>query len=141
MKRHIDKGENSIFVSKAKGGKNRLVTISDKLKKHLKESIPWKKKIGESVNPEAFLFTSERSEKMTLSAVQKRFKKWAKLAGLNPRYSIHSARHTYGTILYHLTKDLRLVQNQLGHSSSKITEVYTDVLDEDIQRAVNLLYV
>jgi len=36
---HIGKGESSIFVSKGKGGKNRLVTISEKLKKHLKEFI------------------------------------------------------------------------------------------------------
>ena len=58
---HIGKGESSIFVSRGKGGKNRLVTISEKLKKHLKEFISWKKKTGESVDPEAFLFASERS--------------------------------------------------------------------------------
>jgi len=117
-----------------------LVTISQKLKKHFKEFISWKKKIGESVGPEAFLSVSERSEKMALSAVQKRFKKWAKLADLNPRYSIHSARHTYGTMLYRLTKDLRLVHKQLGHNSSQIIEVYADLLDEDVEKAVNLLY-
>jgi integrase len=44
-------------------------------------------------------------------------------------------------MLHRLTKDLRLVQKQLGHSSSQITEVYADVLDEDIEKAINLLYV
>lgn len=53
---HIAKGESSIFVSKGKGGKNRLVTISDKLKKHLKEFIFWKKKISESGRSRGFSF-------------------------------------------------------------------------------------
>ncbi|MBU4502957.1 MAG: site-specific integrase, partial [Nanoarchaeota archaeon] len=137
---HIGKGENSVFVSRGKGNKSRLVTISEKLKKHLKEFISWKKRVGEPVNPDNYLFISERSPKMTLSAIQKRFKCWIKACGLNTQYSIHSARHTYGTMLYRATKDLRMVQKQLGHSSSRITEVYADVLDEDVEKAVNLLY-
>ncbi len=78
---HINKGENSIFVLKGKGGKNRLVTISEKLKKHLKGFISWKKRVGEPVDPDDYLFTSERSPKMTLSAIQKRFKCWIKACG------------------------------------------------------------
>jgi len=138
---HIDKGENALFVAKGKGDKSRLVMISEKLKKHLKEFISWKKKAGEPVGSEDYLFVSERSPKMTLSAIQKRFKHWSKACGLKTQYSIHSARHTYGTMLYRATKDLRMVQKQLGHSSSKITEVYADVLAEDVEKAVNLLYV
>ena len=93
---HIGRGESSIFVFKGKGSKDRLVAISDKLKKHLKSFILWKKGIREAVTPESYLFTTERRSKMSLSAIQKRFKKCSKAAGLNSRYSIHSARHTYG---------------------------------------------
>jgi len=137
---HIGKGENSVFVENGKGKKDRLVKIGEKLKKHLKEYISWKKKVGELVDPDNYLFISERSPKMTLSAIQKRFKYWAKACGLKPHYSIHSARHTYGTMLYRNTKDLRMVQKQLGHSSCQVTEVYADVLDEDVEKAVNALY-
>ena len=138
---HVGKGESAVLVSNGKGGKSRLVMIGEKLKKHLKEYVAWKKQQGEPADPDAFLFISERSDRMTLSAVQKRFKLWARLAGLNPRYSIHSARHTYGTMLYRNTKDLRMVQKQLGHSNCRITEVYADVLAEDVEKAVNALYV
>ena len=137
---HIGKGENSIFVENGKGKKDRLVKIGEKLKKHLKEYISWKKKARESVDPDDYLFITERSPKMTLSAIQKRFKHWTKACGLKAHYSIHSARHTYGTMLYRNTKDLRMVQKQLGHSSCQVTEVYADVLDEDVEKAVNLLY-
>lgn len=137
---HVGKGESAVFVENGKGNKNRLVTVGEKLKRHLKEYISWKKKSGEEVTKESYLFISERGPKMTLSAIQKRFKYWMKVAGLKMEYSIHSARHTYGTMLYRSTKDLRMVQKQLGHSSSQVTEVYADVLKEDVEEAVNALY-
>ena len=138
---HTGKGESSIFVENGKGSKLRLVMIGDKLKKHLKEYISWKKTAGEPIQGEEYLFMSERSPRMTLSAVQKRFKHWTRVAGLKEHYSIHSARHTYGTMLYRSTKDLRMVQKQLGHSSCQVTEVYADVINEDTEKAVNTLYV
>ena len=138
---HIGKGERSLFIENGKGSKSRLVIIGEKLKKHLKEYIIWKKRAGEPADPKDYLFRSERSSKMTLSALQKRFKHWAQVAGLKDHYSIHSARHTYGTMLYRTTKDLRMVQKQLGHSSCQVTEVYADVLNEDTEKAVNKLYI
>jgi len=138
---HVGKGENSVFIKQGKGNKSRLVFIGEKLKKHLKGYIAWKKRVGESTNSEDYLFVSERSPKMTLSAIQKRFKYWIGVAGLKSCYSIHSARHTYGTMLYRNTKDLRMVQKQLGHSSCQVTEVYADVINEDTEKAVNALYV
>jgi len=138
---HIGKGESAIFVRNGKGSKSRLVLIGEKLKKHLKEYLRWGKEVGEPVGEEDYLFSSERGPKMTLSAIQKRFKHWVKAAGIKRAYSIHSARHTYGTMLYRETKDLRMVQKQLGHSSCQVTEVYADVLNEDTEKAVNALYV
>ena len=137
---HVGKGENAIFVFEGKGKKSRLIKIGEKLKRHLKDFILWKKSVYEPTTPESYLFKSERNSKMQLSAIQKCFKTWAKQAGLKSRYSIHSLRHTYGTMMYRMSKDLRMVQKQLGHSSCRITEVYADVLSEDTERVVNALY-
>ncbi len=137
---HIGKSESAIFVKNGKGQKDRLVRIGENLKKHLKEFIAWKKSINEPTGEVDYLFMSERGPRMGLSAFQKRFKHWGKAAGLPAHYSVHSARHTYGTMLYRNTKDLRMVQKQLGHSSCQVTEVYADVLDEDMEKAVNALY-
>lgn len=38
--------------------------------------------------------------------------------------SIHSARHWYGTNIYRITKDIRLVQEMMGHSSPATTAIY-----------------
>ena len=138
---HVGKGESAIFVAKGKGDKSRLVMIGEKLKRHLKDFLAWKRTHYEPCQPDDYLFKSERNHKMTLSAIQKAFKYWAVASGLKSQYSIHSMRHTYGTMLYRTTKDLRMVQKQLGHSSCRVTEVYADVLREDVEKAVNALYV
>lgn len=136
---HVGKGESALFVHKGKGDKSRLVMIEEKLKKHLRDFLTWKQEF-EPIDTTLYLFVSERSPKMSLSAIEKRFKHCAHAAGLSSHYSIHSMPHTYGTMLYRNTKDLRMVQKQLGHSSCQVTEVYADVLREDVEKAVNLLY-
>jgi integrase len=58
---------------------------------------------------------------------------------LNPKYSIHSARHTYGTHLYHATKNLRYVQKQLGHSNITMTSIYADILPSENGKLANMI--
>ena len=87
-----------------------------------------------------YLFRSERSQKMTTTAIQKVFKFWAKKAGLSSHYSVHSLRHTYAVRLYKSSgNNLRLVQKLLGHSSISTTQVYADVVESDVQEAVDKL--
>ena len=128
----IEKGHSHILIRQGKGNKSRLVTIGESLKNHLRRYQ--KERKTKSPN----LFTSERSERMTTSAIQKVVKKAMKLAGLPPNYSVHSLRHTYATLLYKSSgNNLRLVQQQLGHSSVQTTTVYANVMSEDVERAVN----
>ncbi len=128
---HLDYKQSSIEVKNGKGGKRRVVRIGAKLKTHLKKYLT-----KTSLNS-AYLFASCRGDKLTRSAIQKIFKKYAKAAGLPPHLSIHSCRHYYGTKLYKSSNNnLRLVQKQLGHSSVVTTQVYADVMDEDVEKAL-----
>ena len=129
---YIYKGHSHIYVRQGKGNKSRLVTVGDSLKKHLK------KYLKERTSKNSTLFDSERSDRMTTSAIQKVVKKAMKHAGLPSHYSIHSLRHTYATLLYKSSgNNLRLVQQQLGHSSVQTTTVYANVMAEDVEMAVN----
>jgi len=58
---------------------------------------------------------------------------------LNPHYSIHSARYTYGTHLYHTTQNLRYVQKQLGHSNITMTSLYAGVMPSENGRLANMI--
>ena len=128
----IEKGHSHIHVRQGKGNKSRLITIGESLRKHLRQYIKERK----SQNP--ILFASERSDHMTTSAIQKVVKRAMKVAGLPSHYSVHSLRHTYATLLYKSSgNNLRLVQQQLGHSSVQTTTVYANVMAEDVEIAVN----
>ena len=128
----IEKGHSHIHVRQGKGNKSRLITIGDSLKNHIRQYLKERKAKSHH------LFTSERSDKMTTSAIQKVVKKAMKLAGLPQHYSVHSLRHTYATLLYRSSgNNLRLVQQQLGHSSVQTTTVYANVMSEDVEKAVN----
>jgi len=54
-------------------------------------------------------------------------------------YSIHSARHTYATLLLAKSNSLRFVQKQLGHASIAMTSLYADVLPEMNQTLANAI--
>ena len=93
----------------------------------------------ESTVPEAPLFAGRGGNHPTTTALQISFKKAIEKAELNPKYSIHSARHTYGTHLYHATKNLRYVQKQLGHSNITMTSIYADILPSENGKLANMI--
>ncbi len=67
------------------------------------------------------------------------FETAVKGAGL-PKYSIHACRHSFGTYLYQKTKNLRMVQKQLGHVNIATTQVYADVTPEEMSNGIQGLW-
>lgn len=134
----LDPGQGSLIVRHGKGGKERSVHIGEPLRRHLQEFLSWKALVGEPTDPGSFLFLSPRGGPLTRQAVYLMFKRYAKKAGLPARFTIHSCRHTYASLLYRASRyNLRLVQKQLGHASIRTTQVYADVLPQDAFEAVN----
>jgi integrase/recombinase XerD len=82
------------------------------------------------------LWPSERSERLTLSAVGRSFPRFRQLAGLPPELSLHALRHSYTTHLLEAGYDPLFVQQQLGHSCASTTSLYTSVSSDFKQRVV-----
>ncbi|SQD92926.1 conserved protein of unknown function [Candidatus Bipolaricaulis anaerobius] len=134
----LEPGHSAIIVRRGKGGKERGVDIGQALRDHLREYIAWKRTAGEPVGPEDLLFLSPRGGPLTRQAVYLMFKRLARAVDLPSRFTIHSCRHTYASMLYRASRfNLRLVQKQLGHASIRTTQVYADVLSSDALEAVN----
>jgi site-specific recombinase XerD len=113
----IDFEEQTIRI-KGKGGKIRTVFVDPET---LREMEPF---IGNRI--EGPLFVGQQGHHISPRTVQHLFEKYAP-EGITP----HKIRHSYASELFRRSKNLRVVQENLGHSSIKTTEIYlhTD-LDE-----------
>jgi len=132
----------SLIVRRGKGGRKRLVRFNGAFKRHCTEYLSWKRTIGEPAGADhPLLLSSNTNNHLTTRAIEKAFKRVAAVAGLPSRYSIHCLRHTYACALYKAGGyNLRLVQKQLGHARIATTQVYADVMDPDVERALRRLY-
>jgi site-specific recombinase XerD len=128
---YFNNKENCLVVNCGKGGRKRDVYLDKKLVKHLQDYIKIKRNLWrESVDSDAPLFSGRGKCHYTTTVLEISFKKAIEKAELPKRYSIHSSRHTYATMLLAKTNNIRFTQKQLGHSSITMTSLYADVLPE-----------
>lgn len=130
----------SIYIRDGKGGYPRTIQIPANLRKHLKQFLRWKKEMQEPLNDNDFVFIGQRGA-WKACAIQQIVKKYLRQLNLYENgKSVHALRHSYAVQLYRQSKDIRAVQKQLGHASIQTTQIYADVLDEDIQDQIKNLW-
>ena len=129
---YIGYGRSDLVVRCGKGGKTRVVRIGPDLKRDLRWFIRWQAQQGE-MHPGDYLLRSQKSDRLSTSGIYRRWKKYC------PNHRLHDARHSHATALYSATKDLRLVQKQLGHSRPSITAIYADVADVQAREGVKAM--
>jgi site-specific recombinase XerD len=128
-----------ILVRRGKGGKRRLVPISTKLAMYLLAYVEWCWSAGLAMRGGDPLFRG-RGCHITRSAVHRIWKDALVQAGLSTGWGVHATRHSYAVEVYRKTKDLRLTQRLLGHSSPVVTTVYANLLDDDVRRGVEAVW-
>ena len=126
-----------------KGGRERLVPLTGAAVRAIgdwatvrEQSLP-KNAIARD-RAEAFLFPSSgKSGHMTRERFAQLLKQLAREAGLDStRISPHTLRHAFATHLLERGADLRAVQTLLGHADIATTQIYTHVLDAQMQQLV-----
>lgn len=125
----IDLGRGE-FSIRGKGGKIRVVFLSDNAKDALKAYI------GKREDIEEALFVGGRkkaTERLTPRQMQRLVKHYAIAAGVSGHVTPHSLRHFFATDLLLNGADLRSVQSLLGHSSITTTQVYTHLTDRQLK--------
>jgi len=137
---HMNGKDNYLIVQNGKGKRKRDVYLDTEIVGHLQEYLEIREKEWEEVIEEtAPLFSGRGGKHYTATALHISFKKAIEAAGLPRTFSIHSARHTYATLLLAKTNSLRFVQKQLGHASIAMTSLYADVLPEMNQTLANAI--
>jgi integrase/recombinase XerD len=125
---NIDSKRNIIFLKNAKGKKDRIVPLSPLILKMLREYYKIYK-------PKTYLFEGQNiSMPYDARSLQLILKQALEKTGIRKPVTLHWLRHSYATHLLESGTDLRYIQELLGHSSSKTTEIYTHVSTKSIQQ-------
>lgn len=108
-----------------KGGKERYIQISntavlDILRKYYEENEPEIKKSG-------YFFINNRGKRYTEQSIRLMLKKYTLKAGIQRKITPHMFRHSFATYLIEEGVDVSCVQQILGHSSIKTTQIYIHV--------------
>ena len=106
-----------------KGAKTRIVPVGRKACEAIRA---WLRERGALAGiDETALFVGRNGDRLKPRAVQLRIAYWARRAGLPSRVYPHLFRHSFATHLLESSKDLRGVQELLGHADISTTQVYT----------------
>jgi integrase/recombinase XerD len=124
----IDSKRNIVLLKNAKGKKDRIAPLSPKILEMLREYYTVCK-------PTTYLFEGQiRGRQYDSRSLQLILKQALQKTGINKPVTLHWLRHSFATHLLESGTDLRYIQELLGHSSSKTTEIYTHVSTKSIQQ-------
>ena len=121
---------------KGKGRKVRVVPVGevalDALERYLRES---RSRLLKDPALDDHVFLSRTGRPLSSSDVQRRLARYLARAGAPRGTSPHTLRHSFATHLLEGGADLRVIQEMLGHSSLRTTQVYTHVSAAHLRRA------
>ena len=118
---HVDSKRNLLIIKQSKGRKDRIVPLSLKIIEMLREYYL-------VFRPQVYLFEGQKKgEPYDERSLQAVLKQALTKANIPKPVSLHWLRHSYATHLLENGTDLRYIQELLGHSDSKTTEIYTHV--------------
>ncbi|MNU57091.1 Tyrosine recombinase XerD [compost metagenome] len=116
-----------IHIHQSKGKKDRVVPMSDKILLMLREYY-------KLYRPKTWMFEGQKiGEQYSEKSLQNVFKQALEKANVQKPATLHWLRHSYATHLLESGTDLRYIQELLGHSSSRTTEIYTHVSNKNLQ--------
>lgn len=113
-----------------KGRKQRQVPLTGKSVEALKNYLP----LRQTASDGKALFTGRNGTRLSQRQIQKRLKSWAAQNGDGRHISPHMMRHSYASHLLQSSRDIRAVQELLGHSSLSTTQIYTKLDFDHIAR-------
>lgn len=123
----IDFNNRRIIVC-GKGNKERIVYYGEYAEKVLKEYLE-----SHQISDDKYIFVNSKGEKITDRGIRYIIDNIMKKLSVKTHVTPHVLRHTFATDMLNNGCDIKIVQELLGHSTLKTTEVYTHVTNDRLK--------
>jgi site-specific recombinase XerD len=118
---HMEDREGNLLRVLGKGQKERIIPMNATLTAALD-------RLEFGVEPGFYFRNPDTQKARSVSYVHVHLKR-----DLGKKYAAHSLRHRAASIAYGATKDIRAVQELLGHASVATTQLYTAITSDDLK--------
>jgi integrase/recombinase XerD len=130
----LDTERGTVTIRQGKGKKDRVIPIGDRaaawLDKYVREARPQL-----VVEPDDHtVFLSNAGEPFCLDHLSDLVRTYVDAAEIGKRGSCHMFRHSMATLMLENGADIRYIQQMLGHSDLKTTQIYTQVSIRQLKR-------
>lgn len=128
-----------IHIIAGKGEKDRMIWIDQETLEIIRKwrDTQLKKLIMKSFEESKilFVFTTSTNQKLDAGNLRRSIYRASKKS-IGRKISPHLLRHTFASELLRETNNLRIVQKTLGHSDISTTQIYTHIVDSELESAL-----
>ena len=124
----IDFERKTIHLKITKGSRDRIVFLHTELERLI-----------QFLGAKTGLVFSRNGKRYNARSIEQAVKNAARKAGIRKHVTPHTLRHSFATHLLEGGADLRVVQALLGHKSLATTQIYTHLMNRDLQKVSRLL--
>lgn len=131
----VDMSSRLIHVVAGKGNKDRIIPINNKLYVQLNNYLIHIRPQCESDR----FFASTKSGRVSREYINRCLKIATAKAAITKNVTCHILRHSFASNLVSKNVNIVNVQKLLGHSSLKVTSIYTHTNLNELEKSVNML--
>ncbi len=124
--------EEGVLKIVGKRNKQRLVPFGEELREAIRHYVEVRDAIYEN---HGFFFLGVKGGQISVRVVRYIVEKYLSIVTSQKKKSPHVLRHSFATSMLNNGADLRVIQELLGHSSLKTTEVYTHLSFDELKKA------
>lgn len=133
----LDRDKRTLRVTQAKGRKDRVVPVGvfalESIAAYLDKARAALNTRAKPGRAGARLFLTDQGAAFTTAKLARLVKRYAKQAALPQAFTTHSLRHACATGMLRGGASIRHVQEMLGHTSIKTTQIYTHIVKDDLK--------